>query len=199
MRGGVCRTVKRTDLVWHGDFRSKECVKILKEADIIVTNPPFSLFRDFFDLLIKYDKKFLILGPINAVKYNNVFPYLVSNKVYIGYHCGNMYFNTDSDTKNISKLGNICWFTNLDVCKVLNDYSSNITYDPSVHPKYDNYDAIDISKLSNLPNNYDGIMGVPISFLLNYNPNKFKIFGKRDDLYMGDKKLYTRILIQRIA
>ena len=148
---------------------------------------------------MKYNKKFLILGNLNAVVYSNVFPYLKSGEITLGYNCGNMSFISPYH-KNLCKFGNTCWFTNLTVCKTIINYSF-LKYNPLFYPKYDNYDAIEVSKLSTLPMDYYGVMGVPKTFMLNYNPAVFKILCRSTDvggLYINGKQTFERILIQKI-
>jgi len=180
-----------TDLNYYylegdGDFRSDECTNLLKQADIVVTNPPFSLFREFVAQLIKYDKKFLIIGSLNAITYNDIFNHIKNNKMWLGYSNGSMSFRVpDTYTGACSgvagqkeaKLGNICWYTNLDISK----HSENIIlckkYTEEEYPKYDNYDAINVNKVKDIPEDYYGAMGVPITFLDKYNPKQFDILG----------------------
>lgn len=200
-----------------GDFRSKECVKLLKEADIVVTNPPFSLFREFVSLLLKHNKKFLILGSQNNVTYKEIFPLLMNDKLWLGYYSGNMEFRVPQDSEpRISRywqdetgqkwrsLGNICWFTNLDHAKRHKEIPLFKKYTPQEYPTYDNYDAINVNKTSDIPADYDGVMGVPITFMDKYNPDQFEIVGNEDTLaipkgrgYVNGKRLYGRIFIKR--
>lgn len=173
-----------------GDFRSKECIEILKESDIIVTNPPFSLFREYMAQLMKYDKKFLIIGNQNNATYKEIFPLIRDNKVWLGYKCGDMAFQVpdyyesretrfwqDDNGKKWRSLGNICWYTNLDIKKRHEDLVLFRKYTNEEYPRYINYDAIEISKTERIPYDYDGIMGVPITFLDKYNPEQFEIIG----------------------
>ena len=159
----------------NGDFRSDACVKLLEEADIVVTNPPFSLFREYVAQLMEHDKKFLIIGNKNAITYKEFFPLLKENKVWLG--CTNVKEFLQPDG-SIKKFGNIGWFTNLDIKKrhELLDLRGNY-YDPDIYPAYDNYDAIDVSKVNDIPEDYDGIMGVPITFMDKYCPEQFEIVG----------------------
>jgi hypothetical protein len=171
-----------------GDFRSEECIDLLKQADIVVTNPPFSLFREFVAQLMEYDKKFLIIGNLNAITYKEIFKYIKNNKLWQGYHCGDMgfvvppYYEEKStrfwiDENGIKhrSLGNICWFTNLDISKRHENLILYKHYNPEEFPKYDNYDAINVDKTADIPCDYDGVMGVPITFLDKYNPEQFEI------------------------
>ncbi len=176
----------------NGDFRSKECIELLKEADIVVTNPPFSLFREYIKQLINYNKKFLIIGNDNARKYQDIFKLIQKNKLWSGYGRVKEFMQPD---EAIKKFGNVGWFTNLDVAKrheVLTLYKK---YTANEFPKYDNYDAIEVSKVSEIPIDYKGTMGVPISFLDKYNPNQFEILGMSDNRnpnYEYRTKLYTQ-------
>ena len=205
-----------------GDFRSEISVALLKESDIVVTNPPFSLFKDFLPLLLKYNKKFIIVGNKNAVTYKEIFPAFMHNEVWIGFTSMNggqwmvVPKNQEVDTKfkkvldNGSVLVNIagvCWFTNLDIEK--RHWWLNLTkkYSPNVYRKYDNFDAINVDKVEDIPMDYDGIMGVPITFLDRYNPLEFEIVGKIDfgnlDEYLianpvvDGNKIYKRIAIKK--
>ena len=173
-----------------GDFRSKECIELLKEADIVVTNPPFSLFREYVAQLMEYEKKFLIIGSQNNVTYKEIFPLLMQNKIWLGYKSGDMAFKVPADSEPRAtrywedeqgqkwrSLGNICWFTNLDHKKRHEDLILYKTYSPEEYPLYDNFDAINVNKTEDIPMNYDGVMGVPITFLDKYNPEQFEILG----------------------
>ena len=162
------------DLKGNGDFRSQECVDILKESDIIVTNPPFSLFREYVAQLMEYDKKFLIVGSDNAITYKDFFPLLKDNQVWKGVTHPKEFIQPDGSTK---KFGNISWFTNLEHSKRNKFIPLTKHYTPEEYPKYDNYDAIHIKKTNDIPCDYDGVMGVPISFLNKFNPNQFEIIG----------------------
>ena len=176
-----------------GDFRGKECVELLKQADIVVTNPPFSLFREYVAQLVKYDKKFLIIGQTNAITYKEIFPLIKANKIWIGYNFNKtMEFQLDEsyekwneirDGKKYGKVPAIAWFTNLDVKKRHEKLVLTEKYDPAKYPKYDNYDAINVDKVNDIPKDYDGVMGVPITFFGKYNPDQFEIvqFRKGED------------------
>ena len=178
-----------------GDFRSKECVALLEEADIVVTNPPFSLFRDFVALLVHYNKQFLIIGSQNAIKYKEIFPLIQANKIWLGTRSGNMEFTVPNDSepratrfwidKNGQKwrsLGNICWFTNLEHDKRHEELPLFKKYTPQEYPTYINFNAIEVSKVGDIPCDYDGLMGVPITFMDKYNPDQFEIIGMSLDL-----------------
>jgi len=189
-----------TPLKGDGDFRSQECIELLKQSDIVVTNPPFSLFREYIKQLIDYGKKFLIIGNMNAITYKEVFPLLKENKVWLGvnngpkiYQAPNYYEQknifTGTDGNKYAKMGNTSWFTNLDhgrrhqPLKIMT-MEANLKYSKhkeikgkKAYDKYDNYDAIEVPFIDAIPSDYDGIMGVPISFLNKYNPDQFEILG----------------------
>lgn len=203
--GGRLRILKG-----DGDFRSPECIELLKEADIVVTNPPHSLLREFIALLVKYNKKFLVLGNINAITYKEAFPLFMQNKMWLGLtiHSGDRKFfvpdnypleaagcgvDDETDRKFIRVKG-VRWFTNMDhgwhteTLVLFRSYYE----DPSKYPKYDNYDAIEVSKVVDIPCDYLGVMGVPVTFLDKYNPKQFEIVGmaKRG---AGDPALRTKV------
>lgn len=194
----------------NGDFRSPESIELLQEADIVVTNPPFSLFREYVSQLMTYEKKFLIIGNKNAITYKEFFPLLKEDKVWIGYNSVKEFKQPDGTVK---KFGNIGWYTNLDIDKRHEDITLYRRYLPDDYPRYDNYDAIEVSKIAEIPCDYDGVMGVPITFMDKYNPDQFEIIGGTanglvpDELkigdftvynnpIIGDKKIYQRILIR---
>lgn len=169
-----------------GDFRSEECIKLLKEADIVVTNPPFSLFREYVAQLIEYDKKFIIIGNQNAITYKEIFPLLKDNKMWLGYGFkGNVgffintkyedYAKSSQHKEGMIRVSGVMWYTNLDIEKRHEDLILYKPYDPEEYPKYDNYDAIEVSKTADIPCDYNGVMGVPITFLDKYNPEQFDI------------------------
>lgn len=182
--------IVKTPLKQNGDFRSPECIEILKEADIIVTNPPFSLFREYLAQLIKYDKKFLIIGNKNAVTYKEVFGLIKQDKIRTGYRNINsdMWFVLPDTAEKWEKIENgkkmkhimACWFTNLDVAKHHEALPLYRSYSPEEYPKYDNYDAIDVSKVVDIPADWEGAMGVPITFIDSYNPQQFEIISCND-------------------
>lgn len=200
-----------------GDFRSQECVELLKQADIVVTNPPFSLFREYLAQLIEYGKKFLIIGHQNAITYKEVFPLLKNNKLWLGYGFkGNAGFfiseyediaTASTHKEGMIRVSGVTWFTNLDIPKRHDPLILYKTYSPEAYPQYDNYPAINVEKTSDIPLDYDGIMGVPITFLDKYCPDQFEIVGL--DRYVPDnphyghrftlqgKETYARILIRR--
>lgn len=193
------------ELKGKGDFRSDEMIELLKRADIVCTNPPFSLFREYIAQLMEYNKKFLIIGNMNAITYKEVFPLIKDNRIWLGTQQVKEFINQQSQ---IQKFGNILWFTNLDHNKrhILLDLYKR--YNEEEYPRYDNYDAIEVSKVSDIPMDYDGVMGVPITFLDKYCPTQFKIVGI--DRYVKDnpnyghrftinkKEIYARILIKRV-
>lgn len=200
-----------------GDFRSKECIELLQQADIVVTNPPFSLFREYVAQLIKYDKKFIIIGNQNAITYKEIFPLIKENKLWQGWHCGDMSYMVPKDSEpratrfwideNGQKwrsMGNVCWFTNLEHKKRAEWLDLYKHYTPEEYPKYDNYDAINVDKTADIPMDYDGVMGVPITFLDKYCPEQFEIMGNELDLniskgrgYINGKRMYSRIFIRK--
>ena len=175
----------------NGDFRSEECVELLKEVDVVITNPPFSLFREYVAQLIEHNKKFLILGDQNAITYKETFGYIKENKLWLGYdNGGTKWFQVPDDydiqTESRKKvengikyfsMGRIMWFTNLDTTKRYEELTLYKKYSAEKFPKYDNYDAINVDKVSDIPMDYDGAIGVPITFIDKYNPNQFEIIG----------------------
>ena len=202
----------------NGDFRSPECVELLKEADIVVTNPPFSLFREYLALLDQYNKHFVIVGNTNALTYKEVFRMFQVNKIRTGYTNFNvgMYFAVPDtyekfhhieNGKKIARVSTSCWFTNLPVRKHTENLVLYKNYTPEDYPHYDNYDAINVNTYIDIPCDYEGVMGVPITFLDKYNPDQFEIIGamtttKVDEYnfgypYINGVKLYARILIRK--
>lgn len=202
----------KTPLEGNGDFRNQECLDLLDESDIVVTNPPFSLFREYVAVLMEHQKKFLIIGNKNAITYKEFFPLLKNNEVWIG--CTNVKEFLQPDG-SIKKFGNIGWFTNLDVAKRHEKLILWKNYTPEEYPRYDNYDAINVDKVSEIPCDYDGVMGVPITFMDKYNPLDFEIVGadeaegtgfsnglyiqgsKYKQCYMNGKRIYKRIFIRK--
>jgi hypothetical protein len=168
------KEVIKTGLVGNGDFRSDECIELLKECDIVVTNPPFSLFRKFIDQLMRYNKKFLIIGSMNAITYTEVFKHIKPNKIWLGINPVKEFIKPDGGTQ---KFGNILWYTNLEHYKRNKELVLNKEYDPELYPTYDNYNAIEVGQVVNIPNGYEDIMGVPISYLTKHNPTQFHIVG----------------------
>ena len=196
----------KTSLDGNGDFRNQECLDILDEADIVVTNPPFSLFREYVAQLMEYKKKFIIIGNKNAVTNKDFFPLLKDNKVWIGYNSPAEFNTPEGVTKKINGLS--IWFTNLDIKKRHEKIVLWKTYTPEEYPLYDNYEAINVNKVAEIPVDYNGIMGVPISFMSKYNPEQFEIVGEfnhgSDNIFdlakpiINGKELYPRIAIRRI-
>ena len=175
----------------NGDFRSQECIEYLKECDICCTNPPFSLFSELFSLLVKYDKKYLLIGNQNAITYKEIFPYIKENKAWVGYRFGDMAFRVPQDTmprktrywvdeygQKWRSLGNAMWLTNLDTERRHQELTLTQCYDPVRYPKYDNFDGINVKKVTEIPMDYDGIMGVPITYLKYHNEEQFEIVGE---------------------
>lgn len=164
----------KINLKGDGDFRSPECIELLEEADIVITNPPFSLFREYVAQLMKYNKKFLIIGNDNAIKYKGIFELIKENKIWLGYTRAKEFYKPDGSTQ---KFGNVGWYTNLDVKKRHEKLILYKTYKDNEkdYPKYDNYDAIEVSRIKNIPMDYEGSMGVPITFLDKHNPAQFDI------------------------
>ena len=208
-----------TPLKGSGDFRSDECMELLKQADIVVTNPPFSLFREYVAQLMEHKKKFLILGDQNAITYKETFGYIKDDKLWLGYdNGGTKWFQvpmdydipTESRKKIVNgvkyfSMGRILWFTNLDTTKRHENFVLYKKYTPKEFPKYDNYDVINVDKVSDIPMNYKGVMGVPITFVDKYNPKQFEILGVANSArWIGYKcltliqgrKIYNRILIK---
>lgn len=207
-----------TLLKGHGDFRSAECIEMLKEADIVCTNPPFSLFREYVAQLIKYQKKFLILGNINTITTKDMFSLIRDNKMWLGitrHGTGSMWFRVPDnypvksgqkiiDGIRYQTIGSSAWFTNMDHKKRHEELILYKTYTREKYPRYDNYDAINVDKSLEIPCDYDGIMGVPITFIDKYNPEQFEIVGNEDSLgipkgrgYVNGKRMYSRIFIRR--
>ena len=171
-----------------GDFRSKESIELLKQADIVVTNPPFSLFREYVAQLIEYDKKFVIVGHQNAIKYKEIFPLIRDNKIWLGYgfkggagHFINEHYEdyaTATDRKEgMIRVSGVHWFTNLEINKRHEDLILYKRYTPEEYPKFENYDAINVDVTKDIPVDYDGMIGVPITFMDKYNPDQFEIIG----------------------
>ena len=176
------------ELKGDGDFRSKECIELLKEADIVVTNPPFSLFREYVAQLVEYDKKFIIVGHQNAIKYKEIFPLIRDNKLWLGFgfkggagHFINQHYEdyaTATDRKEGTiRVSGVHWFTNLDIKKRHEDLILYKRYSSEEYPKYENLDAINIDITKDIPYDYAGLMGVPITFMDKYNPDQFEIIG----------------------
>jgi hypothetical protein len=218
-----------TRLEGDGDFRSPECVELLKQADIVVTNPPFSLFREYVAQLVEYDKKFLVLGDQNAITFKEIFPLIAANKLWLGYCNGGIkWFQVPMeydiatearkkivDGKKYFSMGRIFWYTNLDTTKRHEYLTLYKRYSSEEYPNYDNYSAINVDRVSDIPLNCEGIMGVPITFIDKYNPEQFQIVGATESegkgfsngLWLGGvaqpvvngKRLYKRLFIKRIG
>jgi hypothetical protein len=211
-----------TPLKDGGDFRSEECIELLKEADIVVTNPPFSLFREYLAQLTEYKKKYLVLGNQNAITYKEIFKLIKENKLWLGYdNGGTKWFQvpkdysiqTDSRIKIVNgvkyfSMGSILWFTNLDTTKRHQKLTLYKKYTPKEYPKYDNFDAINVNKYIDIPYDYNDVMGVPVTYVDKYNPDQFEIVGHvgsvgadgvysfSNAIYLNGKKLFKRILIK---
>lgn len=202
----------------NGDFSSKECIDLLKQADIVVTNPPFSLFREYVAQLVEYDKKFIILGNMNAITYKDIFKLIKEDKLWIGpsIHSGDREFGVppeyplnsagyrnDDKGNNYIRVKGVRWFTNLDFAESHEDIILYKKYNSQEYPTYDNYDAINVNVTKDIPMDYAGVMGVPITFLDKYNPDQFEILGNEYDLniekgrgYINGKRLYSRLFIR---
>lgn len=195
-----------TPLHGNGDFRSDECIELLKQADIVVTNPPFSLFREYVGQLMDCKKKFLILGNQNAIIYKEIFTFIKENKLWLGYdNGGTKWFQVPMDydipTESRIKIengvkffsmGSIMWFTNLDTTKRHEELTLYKKYSLEEYPKYDNYDAIEVSRFLDIPMNYAGVIGVPITFLDKYNPEQFEIIGSNRGVDQDPNGVYGR-------
>jgi hypothetical protein len=192
-------TPVKTLLSGNGDFRNSESIDILKEADVVVSNPPFSLFREYIAQLIEYDKKFLVVGPLTSVGHKSIFQLFKNNQIWLGDNLVKEFVQPNGEVK---KFGNVHWFTNLQEPEH-RFFSGTKLYSKEAYPKYDNYDAIEIGKIVDIPVDYYGEMGVPISFLMRYNPQQFEIvrFRKndnREDLRVNGENKYSRIVIKRV-
>ncbi|MBR0095647.1 MAG: hypothetical protein IJP88_00505, partial [Synergistaceae bacterium] len=227
-------TAKKRAIKSNGDFRSLPCVNLLKQADIVVTNPPFSLFREYVAQLMKYNKKFVIIGNVNCVTYKEIFPLIKDNKMWMGVsiHSGDRKFyvpeyyplkaagcGIDEEGRRFIRVKGVRWFTNLDINKRHEpiDLRGHYSYyeNPERYSKYDNYDAIEVSKVDDIPYDYDGVMGVPITFMDKYCPEQFEIIGATESEGKGfssglwiaeskiaqaminNRKVYKRLFIRR--
>ncbi|MEA2018566.1 MAG: adenine-specific methyltransferase EcoRI family protein [Campylobacterota bacterium] len=207
----------KTPLRENGDFRSDESIEILKDSDIVVTNPPFSLFREYIAQLIEYNKDFVVIGHQNAISYMEIFKLIKENKIWLGYgfkgsagHFINKHYEnyaTASDKKEgMIRVSGVHWFTNLEIKKRHEDLILYKTYNEEEYPKYDNYDAINVNKTKDIPIDYDGVMGVPITFMDKYNPEQFELIGQMVTTkvnefnygypYVNGAKIYARILLK---
>ena len=208
-----------------GDFRSAELVKLLREADVVVTNPPFSVFREYVKQLIDYDKKFLIVGNINSITYKEIFPLIMQNKMWLGYGMGraisgfivpNEYelYGTEArieDGQRIVSTNQCLWYTNIETKKRYWELDLWKEYSPEDYPRYDNYDAIEVSKTADIPVDYFGVMGVPITFLDKYCPKQFELLGCTYtygdcgihtpgtdwNAYLNGRRMFKRLFIKR--
>ena len=233
--GDFEKTIKKHPpkyLKGDGDFRSPECIELLKQADVVVTNPPFSLFREFIELLEKHGKKYIVIGNVNAITYKEVFPLIMQNRLWLGasIHSGDREFRvpdsypleaagcrTDKSGIKFIRVKGVRWFTNVDYSARHDDLILYKHYSPNEYPVYDNYDAVEVNKTSEIPCDYNGTMGVPITFMDRYNPDQFEIVGATESegkgfsnglwneaskvaqpLVKGDRK-YQRIFIKRRA
>jgi hypothetical protein len=192
-------------LLGNGDFQSPEAIELLKQADIVVTNPPFSLFRPFIEQLLAYDKKFLILGNQNALTYKEVFPHIKAGDMWLGVTDGDMSFQVpdhytaretrfwvDGDGTKWRSFGNMAWYTNLDHSKRHEEMILYRTYDPAIYPSYDNYDAIEVGKVADIPSDFEGVMGVTPGFLTKFNPDQFEIVGITQSWFDAVSKVYPK-------
>ena len=181
---------KLTELEGDGDFRSAECLALLDEADIVVTNPPFSILRDYISVLMEHEKSFIIIGNQNVITYKEMFPLLKDNKMWLGYKSGDMAFMVpdyyeerttrywqDETGQKWRSFGNICWFTNLDIRKRHEELILVKRYNEEDYERYDNFDAINVGKVADIPCDFDGVMGVPVTFMDKFNPDQFEIVG----------------------
>lgn len=217
------------ELEGNGDFRSEECIEFLKECDVVVTNPPFSLFREYVAQLMEYEKKFLIIGNTNGITYKEIFPFIKANQLWLGcssfnsgmyfkvpndYEYADTYkFDRERDGNKVMRVSSICWYTNIEHNRRNTELDLFKKYNENDYPKYDNYDAIEVSRVENIPMDYNGVMGVPITFLDKYCPTQFEIVGLmsgakgenltngtdgRAKFYVNGKGVYARILIKKV-
>jgi hypothetical protein len=226
-KANTARSLQGDEMYGGGDFRSSACVELLKQADIVITNPPFSLFREFVAQLVAHDKLFLIVGSKNAITYKDIFRLVKEGKLWLGHGFanGNAFFSTPKEyarefaagvydeKTGLVKFRNVGWFTNMDHSKRHEELPTYKKYSAGEYQKYDNYDAIEVGKVADIPFNYTGVMGVPITFLDKYNPNQFEVIGLaagnikglagipsktgKDGPYMNGKLKYGRILIRK--
>lgn len=205
----------------NGSFDSKECKEIMKGCDVVITNPPFSRFRDFINQIISLGKHFIIIGPDDAITYKEVFPLILNNRVWLGYSRPKAYkiladkadpndkAQYEVDGVVYKKFGKTCWYTNVEHKKRIVKIPLTKRYTPEEYPKYDNYDAIEVGSYKDIPVDYDGVMGVPISYLEHYNPNQFQIVGaynyskdyngKTWNAKLFGKYKYKRLLIKKVS
>lgn len=218
------KDIIKTPLKQNGDFRSPECIEILKETDIVITNPPFSLFKEYVEQLIEYKKKFIIIGRETAITNKTIFTYLRDGLAWLGYNNGDMEFVVpdyyepratryrEENGIKYRSMGNIIWLTNIDIPKRHDDIPVFKSYNQAEYQKYDNYDAINVNKMVDIPADYDGIMGVPITLFHKHNPDQFEIIGLlagnikglagipsktgKDGPYIDGKLKFGRILVR---
>ena len=217
---GTPESLTPMPLKGNGDFRSDECVDFLQQADVVVTNPPFSLFREFVKLLYDYQKDFLIIGNVNAISYKECFKHILNNEMWLGQsiHSGDREFQVphdypleaanfriDANGNKFIRVKGVRWFTNIDCDERYKHLPLTSVYSPEKYPKFDNIDAINVGKTKDIPRDYKGIMGVPITFIDWYNPNQFEIVGNEYTLniaggrgYVNGKRLYSRIFIRKV-
>ena len=217
---GTPESLTPMPLKGNGDFRSDECVDFLQQADVVVTNPPFSLFREFVKLLYNYQKDFLIIGNVNAISYKECFKHILNNEMWLGQsiHSGDREFQVpqdypleaanfriDANGNKFIRVKGVRWFTNIDCDERYKHLPLTSVYSPEKYPKFDNIDAINVGKTKDIPRDYKGIMGVPITFIDWYNPNQFEIVGNEYTLniaggrgYVNGKRLYSRIFIRKV-
>lgn len=217
--------VEVIQLQGNGGFETEECIAFLKGADVVVTNPPFSLFRDYVKQLMDYNKKFLIIGNQNAITYKEIFPYIKNNQLWLGLtmNGSNRWFEVPStyevkenaagykvvDGKRMFFVNGVTWFTNIENPRRNTPLDLYRKYNPTDYPKYDNYDAIEVSKVTDIPEDYDGVMGVPITFLYKYCPTQFEMLGHEHDVdgngtsvnqfELNGKGVYKRLLIKKVS
>lgn len=207
------KSIKKRILPHNGDFRNTESQYLLKTADIVITNPPFSLFREFIDILIAHNKCFLIIGNCNAITYQNCFSYIATDRMHLGIHCIRRFIRPDG---SLSEAARSFWYTNLTAFQKNEPVALTADYSKYEYPEYDNYHAIEVNKTKRIPKDFTGVMGVPITFLEKYNPQQFHILGmdfdvhkgqlkhlskkewqgKTDRAYLNGKRMYARILIE---
>lgn len=187
----------KSELKQNGSFDSPESIELLKEADIVVTNPPFSLFREFIALMVKYNKDFIVIGNTNSLTYKEIFPLIKDNKLRTGYtnfNVGMFFIVPDSyekfhhyqGGKKVARVSTSCWLTTLPVRKHNEELICIKKYNEEEYPKYDNYDAIEVGNVNDIPEDYDGVMGVPITYINKHNPNQFEILGTDSPYYIEE-------------
>ena len=202
--------VTKTPLKGNGDFRSEECISIMKEADVVVTNPPYSLMNEYLPVLIDCGKKFIILGNLNHITLKKIKEIVLHEKCWLGFHSGHFWFTVPDDYEEKRtdfkidehgtkwrRMGNSCWFTNVDIQRKHESLLLSHTYTPKDYMKYDDVDAIEVPTVKQLPKNYYGMMGVSITYIAKHNPSQFKIIDIVTPKINGKTK-YKRLLIQRV-